>query len=42
MSSKKSKSYEIEGSKYSFDFDSDSKLVGIQKADDEGDFDNSY
>ena len=40
--SKKSKSYEIEGSKYSFDFDSDSKLVGIQKADDEGDFDNSY
>ena len=40
--SKKSKSYEIEGSKYSFDFDSDSKLVGIQKADNEGDFDNSY
>ena len=40
--SKKSKSYEIGGSKYSFDFDSDSKLVGIQKADDEGDFDNSY
>ena len=40
--SKKSKSYEIEGSKYSFDFDSNSKLVGIQKADDEGNFDNSY
>ena len=40
--SKKSKSYEIGGSKYSFDFDSDSKLVGIQKADDEGNFDNSY
>ena len=40
--SKKSKSYEIGGSKYSFDFDSSSKLVGIQKADDEGDFDNSY
>ena len=40
--SKKSKSYEIGGSKYSFDFDSGSKLVGIQKADDEGNFDNSY
>ena len=41
MSVKKSKPYEIGGSKYSFNL-VDGKLVGIQKANDEGDFDNSY
>ncbi len=41
MSAKKSKPYEIGGSKYSFNF-VDGKLVGIQKANSEGDFDGSY
>ena len=40
MSAKKSKPYEIGGSKYSFNF-VDGKLVGIQKADDNGQFGNS-
>ena len=39
--SKKSKSYEIGGSKYSFNF-VDGKLVGIQKANSEGNFDGNY
>ena len=39
----KSKSYDIGGSKYAFDFDGDPiKLKGIQKANDSGDFDNTY
>ena len=41
MSAKKSKPYEIGGSKYSFNF-VDGKLVGIQKANGEGDFDGNY
>ena len=41
MSAKKSKPYEIGGSKYSFNF-VDGKLVGIQKANNEGDFDGNY
>ena len=40
MSAKKSKPYEIGGSKYSFNFVG-GKLVGIQKADDNGQFGNS-
>ncbi len=39
----KSKSYDIGGSKYAFDFGGDPiKLKGIQKANDSGDFDNTY
>ena len=39
----KSKSYNIGGSKYAFDFDGDPiKLKGIQKANDSGDFDNTF
>ena len=39
----KSKSYDIGGSKYAFDFDGDPiKLKGIQKANDSGDFDNTF
>ena len=41
MSVKKSKPYEIGGSKYSFNF-VDGKLVGIQKANSEGNFDGNY
>jgi len=40
MSAKKSKPYEIGGSKYSFNFVG-GKLVGIQKADENGQFGNS-
>ena len=41
MSAKKSKPYEIGGSKYSFNF-VDGKLVGAQKANAEGDFTGNY
>ena len=41
MSVKKSKPFEIGGSKYSFNFVG-GKLVGIQKANGEGNFDGNY
>jgi len=41
MSVKKSKPYAVDGSKYSFVFDG-GKLVGIQKANGEGNFDGNY
>ena len=38
MAIKKSKPYLIEGSKYSFEFDDDEKMIGIKKQDESGNF----
>ena len=38
MASKKSKPYSIDGSKYSFEFDTDGKFLGIKKQDENGNF----
>ena len=38
MANKKSKPYSIDGSKYSFEFNDDGKLLGIKKQDENGNF----